>query len=357
MPVWRHRTANHRETKMLTGTRMAGRPGSRQFQSRDPDEVVDFVSRSLSPHRMNIPQPKTMAARLECFDMLSSQIVDIQYGTDVWIEAGDLNDHYLVHAAISGTTHIWTDGNPAAADSNNLYITSPGCSSRIHMAPDGRNLAVRVPAAAFDDHLARYMNIPVGRPLIFYPGAQGSRELPAAWRQLLRHMIDQSRLAPGVAGEPRVQRHYSMLMLEMLLSNYCNSYSDQIALSGNDIAPRHVRKARDLIHASIEESISVHELALQVGVSARSLRNGFRQFLGVTPAEYVRRHRLERLHHILLEAPPEVSITEMMLKCGIFNFGRYASYYRQHYGCRPSDTLRGLSGGGHCRSDAPFGKM
>ena len=132
-----------------------------------------------------------------------------------------------------------------------------------------------------------------------------------------------------------------MVLIDMLLTNYCNSYSDQIALYGNDISPRHVRRARDIIHASIEEAISVTDLAHQVGVSVRSLQNGFRQFIGLTPVEYVRRHRLEKLHRALMDNRSDRSVTELMLECGIVNFGRYAQYYRQQYGCRPSETLRG----------------
>ncbi len=184
------------------------------------------------------------------------------------------------------------------------------------------------------------MQIPANRPLVFYPGRDGGRELPVVWRNLLGHIIDQSTLGPMLMSNSRTQRQYSMLMVELLLSNYCNSYSDQIALYGNDISPWHVRRARDIIHASFDDSISVTDLANQVGVSVRSLQNGFRQFLGLTPVEYVRRHRLEKLHSALMDASPEASVTELMLDCGIVNFGRYAQYYRQQYGCRPSETLR-----------------
>ncbi len=62
--------------------------------------------------------------------------------------------------------------------------------------------------------------------------------------------------------------------------------------------------------------------------------------LGLTPVEYVRRHRLEQLHAALSTGDPQSNITAKMLDCGITNFGRYAHYYRQQYGCSPSETLR-----------------
>lgn len=310
------------------------------FQSSDPDEVCDYVGRTLAPHRMNAHNPHDMVAKLRCFDLAPAQIVDIQYGTDVWIDPGELDGHFLVHASIAGSTEIWAGGAEMEMRPDNLYVSSPGTPMRFHMTPECRHLTMRLAQSTLENYLARVMNIPTTRPLIFYPGREGRRDLPVVWRNMLNSAIEQINIAPGLMAANRTRKQFATLMIEILLSNYCNSYSDQIALYGNDISPWHVRRARDIIHGSLDEAISVTDLALEVGVSVRSLQNGFRQFLGLTPVEYVRRHRLEKLHRALMDSGPESNVTELMLECGIVNFGRYAQYYRQQYGCRPSDTLR-----------------
>lgn len=325
---------------MLTMARNDPRTTTRDFQSNDPGEIVDYVGRTLAPHRMDMGDPSRMSAKLSCIGVAPTQIVDIQYGTDVWIDPGELEAHFLIHASIEGASEVWAGGSEGSIRPDNLHISSPGAPIRIHMTPACRHLTVRIAGSAFEEYLTRVMNIPANRPLVFYPGRECGRELPVVWRNLLSHLIDQTAHGPMLMANNRTQRQYSMLMIELLLSNYCNSYSDQIALYGNDISPWHVRRARDIIHASFDDSISVTDLANQVGVSVRSLQNGFRQFLGLTPVEYVRRHRLEKLHSALMDASPEASVTELMLECGIVNFGRYAQYYRQQYGCRPSETLR-----------------
>ncbi|KAJ8139178.1 hypothetical protein OY671_007610, partial [Metschnikowia pulcherrima] len=111
-------------------------------------------------------------------------------------------------------------------------------------------------------------------------------------------------------------------------------------LRGTDLSARNVRRAREIIHDSVEETISIAASAAQVGVSVRSSQSGFRHFLGVTPSEYVRRHRSEKSHSASMESDGAASVTESMLECGIVNFGRYAQYYRQQYGCSPSETSR-----------------
>ena len=310
------------------------------FQSSNPDEVPDFVGKMLAPHRMDMRTPTQMSAKMSRYDIGPALLVDLQYGTDVQIDPGELDSSFLVHAALQGATKIWSGNSEFVLVPDNLHVTSPGTPMRCHLTQECRHLTMRIPRTAFEDYLTRVMNIAANRPLIFYPGTEGGHELPMTWRNMLNHIISQTQLAPAIMANSRTQKQYALVLIEMLLSNYTNSYSDQIALHGNDISPWHVRRARDIIHASLEDMISVTDLAVQVGVSVRSLQNGFRQFLGLTPVEYVRRHRLERLHSALMDNDADASVTELMLECGIVNFGRYASYYRQQYGCRPSETLR-----------------
>lgn len=325
---------------MLQQTVTNPRAPKRRFQSRNPDEVVDYVGEVLAPHRMDTRYPTEMAAQLACFDLAPVKIVDIQYGTEVWVDPGELEACYLVHAALQGETTMRTGTDDTMIRPDNLYVSSPGKAFKCRMSPECRHLTVRIQASALEGYLSRVLNIAITRPLIFYAGQEGGRELPTVWRNMIAHIVRLVDDAPVLMGNAQTQKQYSMVLIDMLLSNYCNSYSEQIALYGNDISPRHVRQARDIIHASLDETISVTDIAEQVGVSVRSLQIGFRQFIGLTPFEYVRRHRLEKLHRALMDNGGGQSVTELMLECGIINFGRYAQYYRQQYGCRPSDTLR-----------------
>jgi AraC-like DNA-binding protein/mannose-6-phosphate isomerase-like protein (cupin superfamily) len=315
-------------------------PGMNSLISQQADVVHEALSRRLSHHRLSCRKSGAMDARIYSLELSSIQLVDLSYGVDVDVEADVSPDHFLVHMGLQGETTMWSDGRSFPLRPDELVVSNPGSPLKVRMSGDCRHFAVRMPRALCTDYLARTLNIPTSRPLEFYPGKQGTRELPLVWRGMMAHICDQLRLAPMMVGHKRMQKQYGLLLTELLLSHYCNSYSEQIALHGNDISPRHVRRARDIIHASKEDSVTIADLALRVGVSVRSLQNGFRQFLGVTPLEYVRRYRLEQLHRALMESESRSNVTELMLECGIVNFGRYAQYYRQQYGCLPSETLR-----------------
>lgn len=315
-------------------------PGIHSFRSDSAEVVHDLLSRRLSRHQFRCGRTAPMDARIYSADVGSIHLVDLQYGADMDVEAHLGDEHFLVHLALDGQTTMWAEGERYLLRPDEMLISSPNTPLRVHMTRQCRHMAVRMPVAVCTDYLSQQLHIPVNRPLEFYPGRQGARELPLVWRGMIHHLSDQLRLGPGIIGNRRVQKQYGMLLAEVLLGNYCNSYSEQIALHGNDISPRHVRRAREIIHDSLEETISIGALAAQVGVSVRSLQNGFKHFQGLTPLEYVRRHRLERLHSALLDSEGGANVTELMLECGIVNFGRYAQYYRQQYGCLPSETLR-----------------
>jgi len=317
-----------------------GDASRRSFQSNDIDETLRLVSQILAPHEMTLRSARPMATRLSCLDLGDAQIVDLSYGTDVRIDPARIDDSYLVHIALSGGSSMWNDAQSCIVRPGSIHVTSPGARLKVDMTHRCRHLTVRLSQHVFDDYLSRHLNLSVDRsPKFDASGIEGGL-LPEAWRRLVTHVADQAETLPGLFANGRLQRHYATMMIEMLLSHHPNSYSDLLAVQGNETAPWHVQRARAFIHDDFDESLSVTGIAARVGVSVRSLQTGFNRFLGMSPVDYIRRYRLERLHEALNGADPAERVTDLMLNCGIVDFGRYAQHYRRRYGCSPSDTLR-----------------
>lgn len=315
-------------------------PRITNFRSSSLEESCNHVAHSLTRHRMEARCVRDVATRLYAVEWGELEIVDISYGTDVQIEAEALSSHFMVHLALAGRTRLRRGGKrqlEGMIDQDTVQITCPGDRSRFDLTGECRHLTLRLPEASLENYLVG-MQIPINRPLQFE--CDGGGHIAHFWRDTLTHLVSQLTSRSEIPVSDRLRQHYLAMIAEILLTNYRSNYSSQVNLYGNTVMPWHVKRARDIIHNSTDEHISIPSLAAQVGVSARSLQNGFRDFLGITPVEYIRRYRLERLHAALLNAEPHESVTEIMLDCGIVNFGRYASYYRGQYGCRPSDTLR-----------------
>jgi transcriptional regulator GlxA family with amidase domain len=161
-----------------------------------------------------------------------------------------------------------------------------------------------------------------------------------AWCELVAHICHISATAPAAMASEDVRRQYSRTMMEILLSAAPHSHSDSLTENTKHVAPWHVGRARDYIHEHLAEDMSVTDIASTVGVTPRTLQSGFRKAFNLTPAEYVRRARVNALHRALLTAEETAGVTNLMMKVGIVNFGRYAQYYREQMGVSPSTTLK-----------------
>ncbi len=83
------------------------------------------------------------------------------------------------------------------------------------------------------------------------------------------------------------------------------------------------------------------ELALDLGVSLRTLEMAFRSCMEMPPARYLRWLRLNRAHSSLSQLRPgEASVTQVAMEMGFTEFGRFAGEYRRLFGELPSETLR-----------------
>lgn len=117
------------------------------------------------------------------------------------------------------------------------------------------------------------------------------------------------------------------------------SASSQASASANTGA-RLVKQAEDYVDAAGERPVHISELCGALKVTRRSLHRAFADVLGMGPAAYLRCRRLSAVQSALRRSDPETtSIGDLAFEYGFFESGRFASYYRAHFGETPSETL------------------
>ena len=85
---------------------------------------------------------------------------------------------------------------------------------------------------------------------------------------------------------------------------------------------------------------NITELCAATGVSERTLRSSCAEFLGISANRYIRLRRLQFVRAALCRADPAISVAEIARRHHFTELGRFAKYYRVHYGETPSATLR-----------------
>ena len=76
-----------------------------------------------------------------------------------------------------------------------------------------------------------------------------------------------------------------------------------------------------------------------VGVSERTLRNVCHAQFDVSPALFLRQHRLARARAALLAAEPADTVAAIAIRFGFDQLGHFARWYGATYGEKPSVTL------------------
>jgi AraC family ethanolamine operon transcriptional activator len=109
---------------------------------------------------------------------------------------------------------------------------------------------------------------------------------------------------------------------------------------------RLVREAEDYVDAAGRRPVHISELCGALKVSRRSLHRTFAETLGIGPVAYLRRRRLSTIRSVLRRSDPATtSIGDLAFEHGFPEPGRFAAYYRGHFGESPLETLRSRSWG------------
>lgn len=98
-----------------------------------------------------------------------------------------------------------------------------------------------------------------------------------------------------------------------------------------------VQQACDRVNAQIDQAPSIARLCLDLGVSRRTLQNGFQQVLDISPLAYLKAVRLGHARRALKQVG---SVTEAATAYGFWHFGHFSHDYQAMFGERPSQTLR-----------------
>ena len=138
------------------------------------------------------------------------------------------------------------------------------------------------------------------------------------------------------AAEPEVQGLYERIVANKLLALLASNVLrvvPQAAQGGGFEA------VREFIEGHLGEDISIEQLMAVAKVSERSLYSLFERQVGLSPRDYVRRRKLERVH-ARLQLTTARSVTEVALDHGFMHLGRFSEAYRKRFGELPSQTWK-----------------
>ena len=102
-----------------------------------------------------------------------------------------------------------------------------------------------------------------------------------------------------------------------------------------------LRRIRELVHAKMEDDLSLDEMAESVGLSTAHFARMFRKSTGETPHQFVLRQRLERAKTML--RAPDARVLDVAVACGFKTQQHFAQAFRDIWGVSPTEFRQDLT--------------
>jgi AraC family transcriptional regulator len=103
-----------------------------------------------------------------------------------------------------------------------------------------------------------------------------------------------------------------------------------------------LRRIKELVHAKMEDDLSLDEMAQSVGLSTAHFARMFRQSTGETPHQFVLRQRVERAKAML--RTPAARVLDVAVACGFKTQQHFAQVFRDVCGISPTQYRQDFLG-------------
>lgn len=266
---------------------------------------------------------------------------EILVGSDLSMDCGDVCNSYRIVLVQSGRIDCTYRGQPVSAGPGAAAVYAPDEVGSARWTAGTKLVSLKIDRAAVNYALSDALGRQVTSQLDITPALPAMSAPTQSWINLVMHFRDQIFRPDSLLNEPLAGMPYVDCLVRGFLLAAEHSHRD--ALNGDEplAAPRSIRLAIDVIEEEAHLPLTVSSIAARCHVSVRSLQQGFRRHVGMTPMAYLREVRMRHAHQSLLESDPSASsVTSVAYGWGFTNLGRFAAAHADRYGEAPAETLR-----------------
>jgi len=296
------------------------------------------VSKVYCPHTVEVLGPaKGIDAFLEFAHPTHQPLVSLSYGAAVRIDARDFSRLFLMMHCARGAAATTQARRVAEWGAGQTMPFSAGFETQLWFDRAFVQRSVRLDVDRLEAQCAAALGRPLEEPLRFAL-QPFSDELEQIWRRTLAYLWSTEEKGLPLKGTAKAA--LDEYLLTLLLHHHPHNYSEEMAEPSPAPVPAVVRRAERFIGDHAGTPITVSDVAAHLGVSLRSLQEGFRRWRETTPSIHLRQVRLNLVRDELLRSDEEVNVTAVAMRHGFAHLGRFSAQYRAAFGERPSATLR-----------------
>ncbi len=264
----------------------------------------------------------------------------VRFGTETAVDPGPLGSYHVNVAlagqvdSVCGVHRVTTSPTRAAVFTPEPHTALPRWST------DATQLCIKIRRSSLESELTALLGRSVNSWVDFHIGFDLTTTAALSWLATLRLLLTELDRPDGlIATSPTHCEHLERLLISGLILAQPNAHTAELARPGSPIRPRTVDRVIALIQERADEPLTLTDLAAHAGVGTRRLQQGFREHVGLSPMQYLRRTRLDRARRDLLHT--QDTVTDIALRWGFLHPGRFAGAYREQFGVTPSEVRKG----------------
>jgi AraC-like DNA-binding protein len=131
--------------------------------------------------------------------------------------------------------------------------------------------------------------------------------------------------------------HVTLALATHVAQTYGRLQPATRAIQGG-LAPWQVRRAKDILSANLDGSVTLREIAAECGLSVGHFSRGFRVSVGVAPHRWLQSRRIERAKGLLADA--RLSLSDVALSSGFADQSHFTRVFSNEVGIGPGAWRR-----------------
>ena len=149
-------------------------------------------------------------------------------------------------------------------------------------------------------------------------------------KSAFRRHIDALRLDKNLSS---LDKYYHFIRILQILTSQTPSVEEE----HNSAIPQNLKDVLSKISDRYGEPLSVEGLASEFFVSVNTLERYFREHLGITPSEYIKR---KRISEAMLLLNGQISVAAVAYKCGFSNTSNFIKTFKREVGITPYKYMK-----------------
>jgi AraC-like DNA-binding protein len=310
-----------------------------RFHTRDADEARAFLRAKEYEVDFSHGGAQQIDLRINGVYLPGSYVGFYQFGAPIVARSSPNRHDYWINLPLEESISATIGTETLICGPRQGYVSSPTLQCVIRTQGPGARVHVQITEERLNRQLAALLGEPPSVPVVFAGSIDLTKGYGRSLGMYVGLAISDLEGSDALHSNPIVTGLFEECITTKLLLEHPNNYSDLLGRRQRSIAPASVKRVMEYINAELTSPVGLADLIVVSGVAGRTLFKHFKDAYGVSPMQYLRSVRLDKVREALLYATRADSVSAIALGWGFSHLGRFSVEYRQRYGESPSQTL------------------